>query len=152
MSIPNQAAADILELYFNNTAHAAVGDAGGLQPSAVAGSLFVSLHTADPTETGTQTSSEAAYTGYARVAVARSGAGWAVAVADPAVADNVAAIVFPICTAGSSTVTHFGVGVASAGAGQLLWSGTITSPAGGLIVNPGVTPTFAIGAADFTLD
>ena len=40
-------------------------------------SLYVSLHTANPGATGNQTTSEAAYTSYARVAVARTSGGWA---------------------------------------------------------------------------
>ena len=56
------AANAFLLLFFNNTAWATIGDASGLQPSAVAGSLYVSLHTADPTEAGNQSSSEISYT------------------------------------------------------------------------------------------
>lgn len=58
---------------FNNTDFANIGDAGGLQNSATAGSLYISLHTSDPGEAGSQTTNEANYTSYARVAVARSG-------------------------------------------------------------------------------
>lgn len=35
-------------LFFNNTDFANIGDAAGLQNSAVAGNLYVSLHTGDP--------------------------------------------------------------------------------------------------------
>lgn len=45
-----------------NLAWANVGDAAGIQPSAAAGSLYLSLHTASPGEGGTQTTSEIAYT------------------------------------------------------------------------------------------
>src|SRR5881392_3242288 len=61
-----------LQHYFQNTAHANVGDATGVRGSSVAGSFYISLHTADPGETGDQTTSETAYTNYVRVAVARS--------------------------------------------------------------------------------
>lgn len=67
-----------LKLLFQNLAWANVGDAGGLQPSATAGNLYVSLHTDDPGAGGDQTTNECAYTSYARVAVARSAAGWTV--------------------------------------------------------------------------
>ena len=40
--------------------------------------LYVALHTADPGESGTQSTNEISYTSYARVAVARSSAGWTV--------------------------------------------------------------------------
>lgn len=69
----------ILDLLFNNEAATGIGDAGGLLPSAAAGNLYVSLHTADPGAGGDQTTNEAAYTSYARVAVARTVAGWTVA-------------------------------------------------------------------------
>ena len=69
----------LLLLLFNNTNVANVGDATGLRGSTTAGSLYLSLHTSDPGDAGTQTTNEVdtgAYAGYARVAVARaSGAG-----------------------------------------------------------------------------
>ena len=68
----------LLTLYFNNTDHANIGDAAGLQHSAAAGSFYLSLHTADPGETGDQTTSETTYGSYARQAVARSSAGFTV--------------------------------------------------------------------------
>ena len=74
----NSSENNLMLLVFNNTAWANVGNAGGLLPSSVAGSFYISLHTADPGETGSQTTSEANYTGYARVGVARSSAGFTV--------------------------------------------------------------------------
>lgn len=71
MSMSNGAETALLTILFKNTAWANVGDASGLQPSAVAGSFYIRLHTADPGEAGTGDTSEAAYTGYAPVAVAR---------------------------------------------------------------------------------
>ena len=56
------AANNLLKLIFNNTAWANIGDAGGLLPSASAGSLYLSLHTASPAEAGTQSTSEVSYT------------------------------------------------------------------------------------------
>lgn len=69
---------EILSLLFSNTGISLVGDATGLPGSTVDGSLYVSLHTADPGAGGNQTTSECAYTGYARVAVSRT-SGWTVA-------------------------------------------------------------------------
>jgi hypothetical protein len=146
MSKSNAMENGMLLLFFNNTDFAGIGDAGGLQNSAAAGSLYVSLHTADPGEAGNQTTSEANYTGYARVAVARSGAGWTVAAN---AVSNTAAVTFGPCTVGSNTVTYFGVGTDSSGAGTLLYSGALTAQ---LIVNPGITPSFAIGDLDITED
>jgi hypothetical protein len=124
----------LLLLLFNNTAFTLVGDAGGLLPSATAGSLYVSLHTADPGEAGAQNTSEVAYTSYARVAVARSGAGWTVTGSSVSPA---ATISFPAGTGGSGTATHFGVGTASSGAGKLLYKGAITPS---IVCGAGVTP------------
>ena len=112
-------ATNLLKLLFNNTAFAGVGDASGLQPSGTAGSLYVSLHTADPGSAGSQNTSEASYTGYARVAVARSSGGWTVS---SGTVTNAGAITFGACTAGSSVVSYFGIGTDTSGAGQLLYS------------------------------
>lgn len=134
----------IMTLVFQNAAFANVGDASGLQPSATAGSFFIGLHTADPGETGDQTTSESAYTNYARVAVARSAAAWTHAAG---VTDNDAAITFPLCGVTGSTITHFGIGSATSGAGNRYFNGTSA-----LAVAAGITPSFAIGALDVTCD
>lgn len=68
-----------LKHIFTNTAIANLGDVTGLPATSVAGSLYISLHTGAPGATGTQLTSEATYTNYLRVAVARSAAGWTVA-------------------------------------------------------------------------
>jgi hypothetical protein len=114
----------LLLLLFNNSNAANIGDATGLRGSSTAGSLYVSFHTADPGEAGSQTTSEAAYTSYARVAVARSGAGWTVTGNSVSPA---AAIEAPASTGGSTdTITHFGIGTASSGAGVLLYKGVLS--------------------------
>ena len=146
MSATNAFETALLTLYFNNTDHANVGDASGLQNSATAGSFYISLHTADPGETGTQTTSEATYTSYARVAVARSGAGWTVSGNN---VSNAAAINFPACTGGSNTITHFGIGSDVSGTGNLFFKGALGAS---LAVSSGITPSFAIGDLDVNLD
>lgn len=133
MSKGNTFENDLLKYIFNNTA------IGGTD-------WFVSLHTGDPGEGGNQTTSETPYAGYARVAVARTAGGWAV-VANGV--DNVAAIVFGVCTSGSSTVTHFAVGTLLSGAGVILYSGALSAS---LAISAGITPQFAIGALDITED
>ena len=137
---------NILKLIFNNTTYAGLGDATGLVGSTGAGSLYVSLHTSDPGETGTQTSSEATYTSYARVAVARTSGGWTVSGNS---ATNTATINFPACTGGSSTVTYFGIGANTSGTGQLLFSGALTAS---LAVSNGITPSFATSALTISVD
>lgn len=135
MSKSNSFETALLTLLFNNTNIANVGDATGVRGSSTAGSLYVSLHTGDPGEAGTQATSEISYTGYARVAVARSGAGWTVTGNSVSPA---AAITFGAMTAGTGgTVTHVGIGTDSSGAGTLLYSGTV-SP--NISVTTGVTP------------
>lgn len=138
----------VLLLLFNNTNVANVGDATGLRGSTAAGSLYVSLHTADPGETGTQSTNETAYTGYARVAVARTSGGWTVTGNS---VSNTAAILFGTCTAAPATVTHFGVGVSSTGATALLYKGAFSSPAS-LAVNVGVAPNIPAGSLTITED
>ena len=133
--------AALLDLIFLNIDVANIGDAAGLQNSATAGSLFVALHTADPGEAGTQTTSEIAYTGYARVGVARSGVGWTRTGSSISPAAN---IDFGACTAGSGTATHFSVGTLSSGAGMILYKGAI-SPT--IAVSAGVTPRLTVSTA-----
>lgn len=113
-----------LLLTFNNVGIAGIGDAGGLRGSVAAGSLFVSLHTADPGEIGTAVTSETAYTGYARQGVARTGAGWVVTANSVSPFAN---IDFPECTALPGVpLTHFAVVASAAGAGMVLYKGTLT--------------------------
>lgn len=146
MSATNAFETALLDLLFNNTDLANVGDAAGLQNSAAAGSFYVSLHTADPGEAGSQTTSEATYTGYARVDVARTAGGWTISGAN---VSNAAAVTFGACTAGTNTITHFGIGSDLSGAGNLFLKGTVTP---NLAVSAGITPSFAIGALDVDID
>lgn len=135
MSKTNTFENELLLLIFNNVDIALIGDAAGIQNSATAGDLFVSLHTADPGEAGDQSTSEISYTGYARVAVARSGAGWTVTGNSVSPAAN---IDFGQMTGGAGgTITHFGVGASSSGAGKLLYKGTYTP---NIAVTNGVAP------------
>jgi len=55
------AATAFLTLFFNNTAWANIGNAGGLLPSSVAGSLYLSLHVGSPGEGGLQNTNEVSY-------------------------------------------------------------------------------------------
>lgn len=143
-ALSNAAENSLLLLIFNNTDFAGIGDAGGLQNSASAGSLYVSLHTSSPGEAGSQTTNEIGYTSYARVAVARSGAGWTVT---NDTVENAASITFPESTGGTPTATHFGVGTADSGAGVLLFYGTLAAP---LLCSSGVQPVFPAGALTLT--
>lgn len=139
MSKTNAWETGLLTLVFINTDFANVGDATGLRGSSTAGSFYFSLHTADPGEAGDQTTSECTYTSYARVAVARSAAGWTVT-ADAVAVD--ADVTFPAGAGGSGTATYWGLGTASSGAGVLLYKGAI-SPS--IVTGSGVTPKLTAG-------
>jgi hypothetical protein len=143
MSKANVFENDLLKLIFQATAIANLADNAATSPLT---NLYVSLHTADPGEAGDQSTSEATYTGYARVAVARTSGGWTVTAN---AVENAAAINFPACTGGSNTITNFGVGTLSSGTGKLLYSGALTAS---LAVSAGITRSFAVGALDFTED
>ena len=146
MSKSNTFETDLLNLVFVNTDITLIGDAAGLQNSATAGSLYVSLHTADPGEAGAQNTNETAYTNYARVAVARTVGGWTVS---GDTVSNAALVQFPQCGVTGATLTHFGVGTDSSGAGKLLYSGSLTAP---LAVSSGIQPQFAAGDLDIQED
>jgi hypothetical protein len=111
---------DWLKLTFQAIAIANIADNAASAPLT---NLYVSLHTADPGETGNQTTSETSYTGYARVAVARSSGGFTVTGNSVSPAAN---IEFPACSAGTATITHFGIGTAASGTGKLLYRGPVT--------------------------
>lgn len=131
MSKGNTFENDLLALIFNATAIANIADNASSSPLT---NLYVSLHTGDPGEAGNQETNECAYTSYARVAVARSGAGWTVS-GNQVV--PVANIDFPTATGGTETATHFAIGTAASGAGKILYKGAI-SP--NLSISTGVTP------------
>jgi hypothetical protein len=141
MSKGNTFENELLEHILNNADIALIGDATGLRGSSTAGSLHVSLHTSDPGEAGDQTTNECAYTSYARVAIARSGAAWTVTNNSASPAAN---IDFPAASGGTETATHFAVGTASSGAGKLLYSGTVTP---NISISSGVTPRLTTATA-----
>ena len=138
MSKGNTFENDLLKLIFNATAIANIADNAASSPLTA---LFVSLHTADPGEAGNQTTSECAYTSYARVSVARTSGGWTVTNNNVSPAAN---IDFPQCTGGTETATHMGIGTATSGTGKLLYSGTITP---NIAISSGVTPRLTTATA-----
>lgn len=131
MSKSNTFENDLLKLVFQATAIANIADNAATGPLT---NLFVALHTADPGEAGDQTTSEATYTSYARVAVARTSGGWTVTANSVSPAANIS---FPAGTGGAGTVTHFSVGVATSGASKILYKGTVTP---NIVTGNGVTP------------
>ena len=146
MSMTNAAEQAFLDLLFLNIDWANIGDASGLQNSAAAGSFYISLHTADPGESGDQTTNETNYTSYTRVAVNRTAGGWT---RTGSTISNAATISFPTSTGGSSTITHFGIGTDSTSTGNLLMKGTLSAS---LLVTTGIQPQFSTGALTATVD
>lgn len=123
---------DWLKLVFNATAIANLADNAATSPFT---QLAVALHTADPGEAGTQTTSEATYGGYARVNVNRNSGGWTVTTNS---VSPTAAISFPAWASGATnTITHFSVGATGGGATKIFYSGTVTP---NIVVSSGVTP------------
>ena len=122
---------DWLKLIFNAVGIANIADNAAASPLT---NLYVSLHTADPGTGGNQSTNEVNYAGYARVAVARTSAGWTVTGNSVSPAG---VITFPTGTAGSGTATFFGVGTSASGAGKLLYSGGITPS---ILTGNGVVP------------
>lgn len=127
---------DFVKLVFQGTAIANLADNAATSPLT---NLYLSLHTADPGEAGSQTTNEATYTSYARVAVARSASGFTVSTNTVALVANAD---FPACTGGTNTITHFAIGTAASGAGKVLYKGAL-SPS--ISVSSGVTPRINSG-------
>lgn len=137
-------AQDWLELIFQNTNLANLGDATGLRGDGTPGNLYIALFVTSPGEAGTGT--ECSYTDYARVSVARaSGAGgWTVT---SNAIDNTSAIQFPLAGAGSSE-TATAVAICSQNSGTTyLYYGSLDS---NISITPGVQPEFAAGDLDIT--
>jgi hypothetical protein len=138
---------DLLKIIFNATAIANIADNAASSPLT---NLYVALHTADPLEAGDQTSNEATFTNYARVAVARTSGGWTCATASGvSTASNAAAITFPACGVTGNTITHVSIGVATSGASKMLYGGALTAS---LAISNGITASFAIGQLSVSED
>jgi len=105
--------------------------------------LDIHLHTADPGEAGNSTTSEATYTSYTLITVARSGAAWSGT--NPV--SNAALLQFPQCTGGTNTITH--VSITPTGSTQILYSGALSAS---LAVANLIQPQFAIGSLSIAED
>lgn len=144
MSATNAFETAVLALYFNATTHNGFAENDTTSPYTA---YYISLHTADPGEAGSQNTSETAYTGYARISVNRNAGGFTVSGNN---ASNAAEIAFGQCTASpGSNLTYFGIGTDVSGAGTLLFSGALTSS---ITMQVGTTPIFSIGELDVNCD
>ncbi len=142
MSKSNQYESDLLSLLLTATAIANVASSTGTASPIT--DIWASLHTADPTDSGTQGSGAANYSGYTRIAVTRSTAGFVVSSGS---ASPVAAITFPEAASTTTmTLTHCAFGQASATTGgKIFYSGTISpNIAIGLAVTPRLTTASSI--------
>jgi hypothetical protein len=112
---------DLLLLILNGQGISNIADNAASSPLT---SLYLALHTADPGVSGSQSTSEATYTGYGRQAVARNSGGFTVSSGS---AHLTSTVTFGTPTAGGGEVeTWFSVGVSSSGANKILYRGPIT--------------------------
>jgi hypothetical protein len=141
MSLNSAFESALLSHIFQNAALADIGNAAGLPAASAAGSVFVSLHSADPGKAAaSQAVNELTYTGYGRKPGARSAGGWTVSGGN---LSNAAVITMGKNTGASQTSTHFGLGFATSGATTLYLVGTAA-----LVIGTNVNPSFAIGELD----
>lgn len=142
MSISNTTESAILNLVFLAVAWGNYADNAAASPET---NIVFALHTGDPGDAGTMSTSEVTYTSYARTNVARSAAGFTETSGSVSPDANVD---FVAGTGGSGTVTYFSTGKSGGGASAILWSGTV-SPS--IVTGNGVTPRLTT-ATTLTLD
>lgn len=135
MSFSNAAENEILNYVFKGTNTTWDGDTN----------LYLALHTADPGEAGSATSSECAYGSYARVTMTRS-SDWTISGNQVA---NANLEQFPQCSSGTETITHVSIVNTSTGAGLSICRAELNTP---IPISTGIQPQFAAGALTFTLD
>lgn len=133
----------LLNLIYRAVAWANYADNAASSPQT---NIHNALHTADPTDSGTMSSSEITYTSYARVNVARTTGGWSAASGGSI--NPAANIDFPAGTGGSGTATHWSTGKTGGGTTDILISGAI-SPT--IVTGNGVTPRLTTATA-ITMD
>lgn len=138
MSFSDAAENAIMLLIYNATAWANMADNAASTPQT---NIAVGLHTADPGESGSMSTSEATYTSYARVSVARTSVGWTVTNNSVSPAAN---IDFPAGTGGAGTITNFSTGKTGGGAAAIHMSGTCTP---NVVSGNGVTPRLTTATA-----
>lgn len=127
MAMSNALELALLRLLAGNTTDTILDDIGsGIQESVTAGSLYLSLHTADVGEAGSQTTSETTYDDYERKEIPRTLAGgddWTVAAN---VLSNTDDLLFPEANAGmvgSQVIKFWAIGTDATGAGNVLFKG-----------------------------
>ena len=140
MSISDTTENNILNLYFRAVVIANLADNAASTPES---QIAYALHTADPTDTGTQASSEITYTSYDRKDVARTTAGHTASTAGST--SPAANVDFVAGTGGSGTATFFSTGKSSVTTtADIYWSGAI-SPT--IVTGDGITPRLTTATA-----
>jgi hypothetical protein len=119
------------------TGLSSAGEAAVLTPLTT--TAYVSLHTADPLDTGGSEVTGGSYARQGPVTFANAGN-------NPTVASNSGIVTFPAATAAWGTITHFGVWSAST-AGTFRGSGAVSTPKA---VGNGDTARFAANALTIT--
>lgn len=132
----------LVALLYNATAIADVAENDSSSPMT---NVHVSLHTASLTGASTQTTSETAYTNYARQAVVRTTSGWAAPSAGAT--SNAAAIEFPQCGVTGATITTAATGKDLSGGGIIWHYGDLNAS---IAVSNQIQPRFPIGAVTIT--
>lgn len=122
MSKANTFENDFLRLIFHGVAIPSLATNATVSPSTL---FYIALHTQDPGESDSQTQFECTYTGYARVQVLRSTAGFTITGNVVTLAGD---MVFGSRTDSGApqNVTHWSVGLANSGTGKILYSGAVT--------------------------
>lgn len=127
----------ILALIFNGESISGLADNAATDPLT---DLYLSLHTAYPGEDGDQTTNESAYSGYERMPLERSVAGWTVT--DNTVSPT-ADVQFPYCLSGTETIMYVGIGTTVASASELIYIGVL-SP--NIEISAGMAPILTTGS------
>lgn len=149
MSIQDAYEDSVLDAILNGVAIPNLLDNAASSPAT---NLYLALHTADPGEVGAaQTTSEADYPGYARVAVARSSGSpaWTITGSSPTSA-TCGQQVFPASSGAGTALTHWSLGTAASGTGAIIFIGaladTITIPSSppSPPMSPTMTPTIQL--------
>jgi hypothetical protein len=142
MTISNTTETAVLKLIYQAIAWANYADNAAATPQTLVDNA---LHTGDPLDAGTQSTSETTYTSYTRVGVSRTTGGWTESSGTITPAAN---IDFAAGTGGSGSITHWSTGKTGGGASAVLWAGTV-SPS--IAAGSGVTPRLTT-ASTITLD
>jgi len=139
----------LLKHYFQNAAHAGIGDSVGLLPSAAAGSFYIRLCTDAVVPDKDTIGAECSYTGYAAkgIAIARTD----VALSDTGnVIKNASELLFGACTVGSENARYAELWMNNTGSTEAHRIAFKQLNAD-ITIAPGIQPKISAEALTFTL-